>query len=315
MQSVMRNNGENSDGLSATASYADLVDDQFFLMQIIRRTESKLLSLFSENKIFGTTHTSIGQELNALAVVQAIDLGRDIIWSNHRCHGHFLAYTRRPDLLFAEIMGRQLGVCGGRGGSQHLCFRNFYSNGIQGGGVPIAVGCALAGKGSGAIVVVFIGDGTLGQGVIYESMNMAALWDVPILFVVEDNGIAQTTPSSRALAGRPETRARTFGIREFSGSYREPDALLSSCSEAVNYVRENLRPAWLYLESLRLGPHSKGDDTRSAELLSDLRLADPMIWARSRVVTPDAIEHAAETLVNDALRIAEASLPVGGIEK
>lgn len=101
-------------------------------MMLIRLVEERLLDLFSQGLLFGTTHTSIGQEANAVGVVNALDRDRDIIWSNHRCHGHFIAYSGEVEGLFAEIMGRVTGICGGRGGSQHLCFRNFHSNGIQG---------------------------------------------------------------------------------------------------------------------------------------------------------------------------------------
>src|SRR5512147_3055076 len=105
-------------------------------MLLIRAAEERLLGLFAEGKLFGTTHTCIGQEACAVAVVGALDLERDIIFSSHRCHGHYLMYSDAPEPLFAEIMGRQTGVCGGRGGSQHLCVRNFHSNGVQGGIVP-----------------------------------------------------------------------------------------------------------------------------------------------------------------------------------
>src|SRR3970040_1566955 len=111
-------------------------------MELIRAVEERLLGLFSEGKLFGTTHTSIGQEVCAVSVVGVLDLEKDIIFSSHRCHGHFLMYHNDPEALIAEVMGRQTGACGGRGGSQHLCFRNFYSSEVQGGIAPIANGVA-----------------------------------------------------------------------------------------------------------------------------------------------------------------------------
>src|SRR5262245_15810428 len=136
---------------------------------LIRAVEQRLLALFSEGRLFGTVHTCIGQEWTGIAVAEALEDG-DLVFSNHRCHGHFLARTDDVEGLAAEIMGRASGVCGGRGGSQHLCSEGFFSNGIQGSIVPVAAGLALAQKlaGDRRITVAFIGDGTLGEGALYE---------------------------------------------------------------------------------------------------------------------------------------------------
>src|SRR5512139_49005 len=110
----------------AAAPADDAAEQALARMLLIRAVEERLLALFSEGKLFGTTHTCIGQEVCAVAVIGALDLEKDVIFSSHRCHGHFLMYTDDPDALIAEIMGRQTGACGGRGGSQHLCVRNFH---------------------------------------------------------------------------------------------------------------------------------------------------------------------------------------------
>jgi 2-oxoisovalerate dehydrogenase E1 component len=143
---------------------------------LIRRTEERLLSLFAEGKLFGTVHTCIGQEWVGVAVAEWIETG-DLLFSSHRGHGHYLARTGDVEGLVAELMGRTTGVCGGWGGSQHLCRDGFFSNGIQGGIVPVAAGLAAAQQiaGTGSIAVVFIGDGTLGEGVVYETLNIASL--------------------------------------------------------------------------------------------------------------------------------------------
>ena len=179
----------------------------------IRIFEEMVLDNFHRGIFFGTTHTYLGQEAIAVGVLSSIQ-EIDIIFSNHRCHGHFLAYGGDPKALFAELLGRSTGVCGGRGGSQHLHWKNFYSNGIQGGIVPIATGMALAEKykQSGAVTIAFLGDGTLGEGIIYEALNMASLWKAPILYVLENNHIAQTTPIDKAMAGDIDTRFKAFGI-------------------------------------------------------------------------------------------------------
>src|SRR5512139_1277806 len=174
-----------------------MIDDILLYERLytIRRFEETLLENFPRGVFFGTTHTSLGQEADAVGVLSHLRQ-EDVVFSNHRGHGHFLAAGGDPYALFAELMGKATGVCGGRGGSQHLHWENFYSNGILGGTVPQAVGMALAEKlkGSHSITVVFLGDGTLGEGVVYEALNMAALWNAPILFALENNGIAQTTP-------------------------------------------------------------------------------------------------------------------------
>jgi TPP-dependent pyruvate/acetoin dehydrogenase alpha subunit len=175
--------------------------------------------------------------------------------------------------LFAELMGREDGVCGGRGGSQHLHWKNFYSNGVQGGIVPVATGMALAEKqkGSGAATLAFLGDGTLGEGVIYESFNLAALWHLPILYVVENNRIAQTTPVELGVAGSIPGRFSAFGIPVLELDSSDVLEILPAAGELLDRVRNEGGPAALVLHTCRFGPHSKGDDTRSAEELARLR--------------------------------------------
>lgn len=246
---------------------------------LIRAVEERLLSLFAEGKLFGTTHTCIGQELCAVAVIGALDLDKDIVFAPHRCHGHFLAYADHPDGLIAEVMGRESGVCGGRGGSQHLCYRNFYSNGVQGGIAPVATGMALAEKlrGSDAIAVCFLGDGTTGEGVVYETLNLASLWRVPILFVLEHNGYAQSTPTALTIAGDISARAAAFGIPTDERAATDAPALAAHMTAVVSQVRRERMPFFQILHTHRIAAHSKGDDTRSAEQLAHARRHDPML--------------------------------------
>src|SRR5436190_12615705 len=141
-----------ADSASEDTAARAAAEHAYARIALVRAVEERLLSLFSEGKLFGTTHTCIGQETCAFAVIDALDRARDLIFSNHRCHGHYLIYSDDAEGLIAEIMGRATGVCGGRGGSQHLCAGGFFSNGVQGGIVPVAAGMALAEKmkGSGA---------------------------------------------------------------------------------------------------------------------------------------------------------------------
>lgn len=296
-----------NDIFDARALAADLEPSErhFWQMTLIRGFERSLLDLFTAGRLDGTTHTCLGQEANAVAVLNALDRERDTVWSNHRCHGHFLAYCGNAYRLYAEILGRRTGVCGGRGGSQHLAWNNFFSSGIQGGLVPLAVGTAHAERERGAVSVVFLGDGTMGEGVVYEGLNLAALWSAPVLFVVEDNGIAQTTPRARGVAGSIAERAAAFGIASASCSTTDADELAGIAAEATQTVRGG-RPFWLHVETTRLGPHSKGDDTRPAHEIAALEARDCLGLQAARVAPArrDEIEGQVRELLDAALASA-----------
>lgn len=264
----------------------------------IRCFEETVMEKFPSGVFFGTTHTYLGQEANAVGVISSLK-EEDVVFSNHRCHGHFLAYGGDPRALFAELMGRATGVCGGRGGSQHLHWRNFYSNGIQGGIVPVATGMALAEKyrGTGGVAAAFLGDGTFGEGVVYEALNMAALWKAPILYVVENNQIAQTTPLDLALAGDIAARFKAFGISSCEINTSDVLKILPAAEEMLEEVRSESSPRALIIHTYRFGPHSKGDDTRTAEEVARARSErDPLTIQASRL-SPD-IRAAIEAEVN-----------------
>lgn len=244
---------------------------------LIRKTEELLLRLFSEGLLSGTTHTCLGQELCAISVVRALSSPYDAVVSNHRNHGHFLTYSGDFDGLVGEVMGRESGVCGGIGGSQHIAFRRFHSNGVQGGMTGIGVGHALALKrrNQDGVVAILIGDGTLGQGLVYESMNLASVWGAPALFVVEHNGIAQTTPTADTVGGSIEARGKAFGLDTWSLDDSDPE-FIGQVEEVVGEVRSRRKPGFLVIGTRRLGPHSKGDDTREASELDAIRARDPL---------------------------------------
>jgi 2-oxoisovalerate dehydrogenase E1 component len=242
---------------------------------VIRHTENKLIELFQQGILSGTVHTCVGQELGAVLVVNEL-LSDDFIFSNHRCHGHFIAHGGEVSSLIGELAGRESGVCSGLGGSQHLHKKNFYSNGIQGSIVPVAAGIALAGRldDKNSIGVVFIGDGTLGQGIVYESMNMAALYDVPLLIVCEDNSYAQSTPKFLNLAGSIELRANAFGLPYYHADTFDIEQLTSSVKSAIDDVRINKRPVFLHIDTYRLNAHSKGDDLREIKEIQSYQHKD-----------------------------------------
>jgi TPP-dependent pyruvate/acetoin dehydrogenase alpha subunit len=248
----------------------------------VRRVEESLLQLFSKGLLFGTVHTCIGQEVCGVGVTHALNPAKDVMWSNHRGHGHYLSFTGDLQGLLSEILGKAGGACGGVGGSQHLHYRNVYTNGILGGTIPCAVGCAFAEKfrGNDAVVVVFLGDGSLGEGIIYESMNIASLWGLPVLFVLEDNGYAQSTPQSYEHAGDIKTRAMTFGIATTSMKADNVIDVWRATDKIVNEMRRDLRPQMLALKTYRLAPHSKGDDNRDAAEIAANWASDPLAQQR-----------------------------------
>jgi 2-oxoisovalerate dehydrogenase E1 component len=273
-------------------------------MLVIRRTEEKLLQLHSQGVLSGTTHTSIGQESIAVGLLGR--LGRsDAIFSTHRCHGHFLASGGDLAAFLAELMGRSGGVCGGRGGSQHLHADGFISSGIQGQLVPVALGVAFAKKlrGEDGIAAVFVGDGTLGQGALYESMNLASLWGVRLLIVLEDNAIAQTTPSSVGVAGDMLARAEAFGIDAARLDGADAPALQREFATLVEAMRAREAPAFRVVRTVRLGPHSKRDDDRSSDEIAELRTRDP-VTRLAATLDPTAVERVG----NDATGQLEAAL-------
>ncbi len=244
---------------------------------LIRSTERLILEQFSKGLVSGTTHTCLGQELCQMAVVRSLTHPRDVVLSTHRNHGHFLTYSGEFAGLVAEIMGRRDGVCGGHGGSQHLAFRHFHSNGVQGGMAGIGVGMGFGRKrdGDGSMVVVIVGDGTLGQGLLYESLNLAAIWALPVLFVIENNGIAQTTYTADTVGGDIAARGEAFGLATWRLSDEQAD-FFQQVEHITQTVRDGGQPGFLVLDTMRMGPHSKGDDLRGEAEMDAIYRRDPL---------------------------------------
>lgn len=251
----------------------------------IRNVEQAFLDLFGQGRLNGTVHTCIGQELSALAFAGQVKK-TDFVFSNHRCHGHFIAYTKEWKGLILELLGKKEGICAGVGSSQHLQLYNFFSNGIQGGIMPVAAGYALGNKlkKNNAVGVVYIGDGTLGEGVVYETLNFISKKQIPLLVVCENNRYAQSTPIDYSLAGSIELRARAFGIEFRESSTADPEVnIFAEAQASIDYIRQTGRPVFHLVNTYRLRAHSKGDDDRdkaeidhheNLDLLNMLRKAD-----------------------------------------
>ena len=277
---------------------------------LIRCTEQLLLELFTQGLLSGTTHTCLGQELCQMAVVRALNDPHDVVLSNHRNHGHFLTYSGEFHGLVAEIMGRETGVCRGVGGSQHLAYREFHSNGVQGGMTGISVGLALALKlrERTGIVACFVGDGTMGEGLLYESLNLASVWRVPVLFVVENNGIAQTTKTAETVGGSILARGKAFGLQAWRVDDASPD-LFQTVDDIVAAVRSTRQPGFLVIDTMRLGPHSKGDDLRDDVEMSHIRARDPLTRLGNSLAigVREEIERRNAEYVADVRRFASSS--------
>lgn len=246
-------------------------------MLLIRRFEEKLYQLFSEGKLYGTTHGYIGQEANAVGVIENLKK-EDTIFSNHRCHGHYLARTLDANGLLAEIMGKSTGLCGGIGGSQHIYTPNFYTNGVQGSYMPIITGMALAEKMNKTdnIIVGFIGDGTLGEGAVYESLNLMSLFQVPCLVIVENNQYAQSTKISQNLAGSIKKRFEAFDIPTEEITTTNVLEVLESSKKIIDLTRNKKSPHCLIINTYRLCSHSKSDDFRDINEIEEHKKNDPL---------------------------------------
>jgi pyruvate dehydrogenase E1 component alpha subunit len=255
-----------------------LADDDLELLLLIRHFELSLLDLFDQGRLNGTTHTCLGQEYIPVALRPLLADG-DFVFSNHRGHGHYLARYADPAGLLAEIMGRAGAVCHGVGGSQHIFRDGYCSTGVQGESLPVAAGVALhlERKRAQLLALAYLGDGTWGEGAVYEALNMAQLWRLPLVVVVEHNGIAQSTPTGSQMAGTIGARARAFGVAHRRVTTMDVNTIRGTVGPLVAEVRQRPHPLVLEFDTQRLGPHSKGDDTRPAEVVERARELD---WCR-----------------------------------
>lgn len=265
--------------------------DFYYKMILIRKFEERILELFSEGILFGTTHAYIGQEANAVGIIDHLN-SDDIIFTNHRCHGHYLSFTGDAKGLLSELMGKETGVVDGRGGSQHIATTNFFSNGVQGGFLPIASGFAKAKKMQGhkGTVTAFIGDGTLGEGTVYETLNMASILESPLLIVVENNLYAQSTPIETNMRGSIVKRFEAFDIRTTEIDSFDVEEIHSVAGKIIGEMKTNLTPHALVIKTYRFCSHSKNDDGRDKNEIEKWRKKDPIKILEARIGTNDIKE-------------------------
>ena len=233
----------------------------------IRAFEDNANELYLQAKMPGLTHMSSGQEASAVGVCEALD-ERDKITSTHRGHGHCVARgaTFRP--MFCELLGKEEGYCHGKGGSMHIADQengNLGANAIVGGSTGIATGAAFSAKylGTGGVAVCFLGDGALGQGILYEVMNMAALWKLPVIYACENNQYGEYTHIDEMLAGNMLDRARAFGIEAEEVDGQDLLAVTAAADRAVARARAGDGATFLALKTYRYFGHHVGDINRS----------------------------------------------------
>lgn len=236
-------------------------------MAKIREFEEKVNELYMKALMPGLAHLYSGQEAVAVGVCEALRLD-DYITSTHRGHGHCLAKGAAIDRMFAELLGKEAGFCKGKGGSMHIAdpdSGNLGANAIVGGSMGIATGAALSAKmrGSDQVAVCFFGDGAVAQGVLYEVMNMAALWKLPVIYVCENNNYSEYTHRSETLAGEITARAQAFGIHAETVDGQDVQLVQETMQKLVERARRGEGPSFLECLTYRYYGHHVGDINRT----------------------------------------------------
>ncbi|HLE78049.1 MAG TPA: thiamine pyrophosphate-dependent dehydrogenase E1 component subunit alpha [bacterium] len=290
-------------------------------MLLIRAFEEKADELFALGRVHGTMHLSLGQEAVATGVCAALRPD-DYILSTHRGHGHCLAKGADAGLMMAEFLGKETGYCRGRGGSMHIADvsgGNLGANGIVAGGLPIAtgVGLSIQVRETGQVCVAFFGDGAANEGAFHESVNLASIWRLPVVFVCENNQYAMSMPVRKSMRiERISERAAAYGIPGLTVDGTDVLAVYEATEAAVALARSGGGPTLLECATYRYKGHSKSDRQRyrTRDEVEAWRRRDPIAQLRARliaggVVTDGAAAMEAETrsAIDDALRFAEES--------
>ena len=235
-------------------------------MVSIRVFEEQVNELYTRALMPGLAHLYTGEEAVAVGICEALHPD-DYITSTHRGHGHCLAKGASPDRMFAELLGKEAGYCRGKGGSMHIAdpaTGNLGANAIVGGGAGIATGAAFSAKrlGTGRVSVCFFGEGVLGQGVLYEVMNLAQLWKLPVIYACENNLYNEYTHYSETTAGDILARATAFGMRAESVDGQDVRAVYAIATQLIQAARQGNWPAFLLCNTYRYRGHHVGDINR-----------------------------------------------------
>lgn len=291
----------------------------------IRRFEEAGTRLFKEGRIPGAFHASIGQEAAIVGACMALR-DEDPMTGTHRSHGHPIGKGGELKVLMAELMGKATGICRGRGGSMHLADKSVgivSESAIVGGGIPIATGCALSAKvrRTDQVALCFFGDGAVNQGTFHESLNMASLWKLPVIYLCENNGYAITTSIGRS-HGQPDIalRAQAYGMTGVKVDGQDVEAVYEATCEAVDRARGGQGPTLIEAQTYRFDEHNvgllvPGKPYRSEQEVTEYRTRrDPIALFRERLqkggisdVEIAAIEEGVNAAVAEAIAFAEHS--------
>lgn len=288
---------------------------------MIRAFERTVEKKFELGKMRGTTHGCIGQEIIPVLTMDNFHRETDYITGTHRCHGQVLAYTKNPYRLACEMMGKEDGFNCGMGGSQHIKVDHYLTNGVTGGMASVGVGMALALKKEKkeGIVISFLGDGGFQEGYVSESMGIASVMEIPILYIIENNHYAMSTPTEHYAAGNFEDRMHALNIKCYTASATLVEKLNLSIQQAMEYVRGESRPAGVVVDTFRLCGHSKSDDMaymsdeeRSSNLKNDpLRMLEQNIDDEQEIID---IKKETDDLIENAFTRAEQCKEIGYID-
>lgn len=232
-------------------------------MILIREFEKKASEMKNENLVFGSVHCCDGEEAISAGVCSALNTD-DYIVSNHRPHGHAIAKGVNIDKIMAELLGKGEGTNGGKGGSMHIndpAVGMINATGIVASGLPIACGAAYAAKffGNKRIACVFFGDGSANEGIVHECLNLASAWDLPVLFILEDNDLAVTTNTNKTSACQDYVKlSHAYGIRGARGDGQNVEEVYDKACRAVKYIKKNSRPYFLQFKTVRFHEHAEG---------------------------------------------------------
>lgn len=259
------------------------IRDALKKMHLIRRFEESAEDSYTRGQSYGTMHLSIGQEATAVGICAPLK-DTDYITSTHRGHGHCIAKGAEVKRMFAEFLGRETGYCHGRGGSMHIADPskgNLGANGIVGGGIPIAVGAALSAKKlkTGAVAVSFFGDGANNEGSFHESLNIAAVWKLPVVFVCENNQYGMSVSTERSTAVKDiATRAAAYAMPGVTLDGNDFAAVAAASKEAVDRARRGEGPSLIECKTYRTRGHSRSDRNRyrSKDEIEAWKARDPI---------------------------------------
>ncbi len=291
-------------------------------MCTIREFEERVHTEFAGGEIPGFVHLYAGEEASGVGVCMHLE-DKDCIGSTHRGHGHCIAKGCDPIAMMKEIYGRKDGLCGGKGGSMHIADLSkgmMGANGIVGGGPPLICGAALTAKtlGTGGVAIAFVGDGGSNQGTTLESYNLAKVWNLPAIFVVEDNGYAESTASTWSVGGSQLQRAQAFGMEGVEVDGHDFFAVYDVAREAIERARNGDGPTVIHCKLYRYYGHFEGDATTyrgEGELDRVRQTKDCLMLFRNRVTEAGLLEPAqleeldseAESLIDQSVAEAKAA--------